>query len=188
MNLKQRVINQLEQLAIKGPEHVEAVVQKSPERGYIVGIPTQGTGAEVGVSLSLADYDRYSVTLRHLEVCANSLVISKDDIETYLHECAAEITQRLIYLEEPLTLLELNTIDGIAQLRSSPPEHSAQGSTYWEVSVGVIPHPRAKLARYHWTNGTQQRVPLTCPATFATLGRLSEDLAASLVDASDIGA
>ncbi len=186
MNLKQRVINQLEQLVTKGPDHIEAVVQQSPEPGYIIGIPSQGQEAEA--SLSLADFDRYSVTMRHLEVCVNQLVISQDDIETYLHQCAAEITQRLIYLDEPLALLELNTIDGIAQLRSSPPHHNAQESTYWEVSVGAVPHPHVKLARYQWANGTHQRVPLTYPATFATLGRLSEDLAASLIDAGEIGA
>lgn len=35
MNINQRMVKQLEQLAAKGPEHIEAVIQESPQRGYI---------------------------------------------------------------------------------------------------------------------------------------------------------
>ena len=115
MNLKERVIHQLEQLTAKGPEHIEAVVQKAPEQGYIVGISAEDDGA--GVSVSLTDFDRYSVTLRHLEVFHNSLIVENGETEHYLHHCAAQIAHRLIYLEEPLALVELNTVDGAAQLR-----------------------------------------------------------------------
>lgn len=181
MNLQERVVKQLEQMVAKGPQSIEAVIQASPEAGYIVGIPAdEDKGA--GVSLSLVDYDRYSVTLRHLAVYDNSLVIDDSGTEDYLHRTAAEITQRLSYLEEPLALLELNTIDGVAQLRSNPPENGPNDSTYWEVSVSVSPHPQAKLARYHWVARNRERVLVTYPATFATLGRLAKDLAASLAD------
>ena len=184
MNIKQRVIDQLEQLAVKGPEHTEAVIQKPADQGYIVGIPAEGQG--VGVSLKLVDCDRYSGTLSHLELYDNSLTIPEDETESYLRRCAAAISQRLIYLEEPLALLELNAIDGVAQLRSNPPENGPDESTYWEVSEGTVPHPWAKLARYRWTAGTPERTPVTYPATFATLGRLSEDLAVSLGETDDL--
>jgi len=181
MNLQQRVVKQLEQLVAKGPENIEAIIQDSPEAGYIVGVPAdedKGTGA----SISLADYDRYSITLRHLTVYNNSLVINDGDIQNYLQQVTAEISQRLSYLEEPLALLELSSIDGVAQLRSNPPDNGSNNLTYWEVSVSISPHPHARLARYQWTAGDRERTPVTYPATFATLGRLAKDLAASLVD------
>ncbi len=166
-------------MAAKGPEHIGAVVQKTPEPGYIVGIPAEDERA--GVSLNVADYDRYSVTLQHLEAQDNSLTINEDDTESYLRQCATEITKRLVYLDEPLTLLELNIVDGVAQLRSAPPKNTPDESTYWEIFVQATPHPRAKLTRHHWTAATPaQRSLVTYPATFATLGRLAEDLAASL--------
>jgi len=177
MKLKQRVINQLEQLATNGPEPLDAVIQKSPEPGLIVGIPSENG---IGASMSLADYDRYSVTLRHLAVYNKQLTLKADETEQYLHRCAAEITQRLIYLEEPLALLELDTTAGVAQLRSSPPEQGPNRSIYWEVTVRAKPYPQAKLTRLQWTAGRRDRLSLTYPATFATLGRLSEDLATGL--------
>lgn len=182
MNLQERVVKQLEQLVAKGPQSIDAVIQKSPDTGYIVGIPADA-GQGAGVSLSLVDYDRYSVTLRHLGVYDNSLVIEDTDREDYLQRTAAEITQRLSYLEEPLALLELNTIDGVAQLRSNPPDNGPNDSTYWEVTVLISPHPQAKIARYQWTAGNRERTSVTYPATFATLGRLAKDLAASLTEA-----
>lgn len=178
MNLQQRVVKQLEQLAAKGHQNIEAVIQESPESGYTVGIPSEGKGA--GVSLSLADYDRYSATLRHLSVFDNHPVGDDSDTESYLSSVAAEIIKRLSYLEEPLALLELNTVDHVAQLRSQLPENGSNDSTYWEVCVSVSPHPQAKLARYHWIAGNRERTVVTYPATFATLGRIARDLAASL--------
>ncbi|MCP4287347.1 MAG: hypothetical protein GY792_23380, partial [Gammaproteobacteria bacterium] len=166
------------QLAAKGAENIQAVIQEPATQGYIVSIPAEGEGA--GASLSVANYDRYSVNLRHLEVFDNSLPVAQSETENYLRHCATILSQRLIYLEEPLALLELNTVDGIAQLRSSPPDNGNDQSTYWEVTVWTSPKPRAKLARYRWTAGTPERTPITYPATFATLGRLSEDLAVSL--------
>lgn len=179
MNLKQRIVNQLEHLASKGPQAVEAVVQLPPQRGYIVGLPSEGEG--MAVSLGLEDYDRYSVTLRHLEVVDNSSRVIDDQVkEEYLRQVAAEVCRRLSYLEEPLALIELEPAGGVAQLRSDPPQHSLEEAIYWEVRVQVAPHPTARLTRYRWTATNYERRPLPHPVTFATAGRISEDLTRSL--------
>ena len=178
MKLNQSIVSQLEQLATNGPQHIEAVVQSSPQTGYIVGIPATGKGA--GASLSLADYDRYSVILRHLEVYDNSIVVQANTRVDYLRSVAAAITQRLTYLEEPLALIEVDAIENMAQLRSSPPQCDGQGSIYWELVVRVVPHPQVRLTRYGWTAAASERTLLPHPITFATLGRVAEDLAVSL--------
>ena len=178
----QRVTEQLEQLVAKGVNRIGNVIQDS-SGGYILGIPTDGKGADA--SLSLVDYDRYSVILHYLEVTDSSLIIN-GNVENYLHLCAAEISRRLTYLEEPLVLLELDTIEGIAQLRSSPPEQSIAGFSYWELKVWVEPQPRARLARYRWRADSYERSPLPQPITFATLARIAEDLAACLADTGHI--
>jgi len=117
MSMYQRMTQQLEQLVSKGPKHMDTVIQQASQ-GYIVGVPAEGKEAEA--SFSLLDFDRFSVVLQHLEVTDCNLMINVN-VENYLHQCAAEISQRLIYLEEPLVLLELDTIKGMAQLRSYPP-------------------------------------------------------------------
>lgn len=175
MNLKQQVIAQLEKLAVNGPKSVDAVAQ---EKGYIIGIAANNQG--VAASLSLLDYDRYSAALQSLEVINKNLSIEQEQAQHYLQQVAAQISQQLTYLEEPLALLELSAIDNVAQLRSSPPAHTAEKSIYWEVSVQVNPYPRARLTRYQWVANRHERVVVTYPATFATLGRLAEDLATSL--------
>ena len=186
MSLQQQVIQRLEQLVSQGPQSIEAVMPATPDKGYIIGVPADEHGRS-GVSLNLADYDRYSVTLRHLEVFNQTIGVESVEVENYLRQVATEISQRLTYLEEPLTLVELNMVDNIAQLRSSPPQQqSLNESTYWEVMLYVTPHPHARLTRYRWTADSHERVAMAYPATFAMLGRLAEDLVESLGVVCDV--
>jgi hypothetical protein len=178
----QRITNQIGQLVTDGPKHHETVIQKSPQ-GYIVGIPAEGE--EAGASLSLENYDRYSVILHYLEVFNPSLIVNSSEVENYLHQCAAAMSQCLTYLEEPLALLELDTIKGLAQLRSSRPQQAPGQIIYWELNVWTAPYPRARLARYSWSTGNDERSPLYHPATVITLARLAEDLATSLARTGD---
>ena len=180
MSLQQRIIQHLEQLVSQGPHSIEAVIPATPEKGYIIGVPTDDEHDRAGVSLNLADYDRYSVALRHLETFNQAVAVDNGQAEAYLNRVAAEISQRLTYLEEPLVLVELNIIDNIAQLRSSPPQQTPNETTYWEVMLYASPYPHARLTRCRWSAGSRERVAIAYPATFATLGRLAEDLVESL--------
>lgn len=179
MNIGKRVLAQLEQLAAKGPKSIDAVILNSPQQGYIVGVPT--ADQEPGASLTLEAYDRYSVTLRQLEVSYDSSAAGQSDDEAYLRRSAERAASRLTYLEEPLLLLELDPAEKLAQLRSDPPQQEGETLTYWEIFVSAKPQPRARLARYRWQPG-QGREQITYPATFATLGRLAQDLALSIIE------
>jgi hypothetical protein len=184
VNIQQRTIDQLEKLAAKGPSQIEAIIRNGSQPGYVIGVPpAEGRGA--GASLTIENYDRYSVILRHLEVYDNSLTISSDNTKAYLEQCAAELSQRVTYLEEPLTLVELDPVEGLAQLRSASPlaEAGQDKVVYWELLVWTTPHPRTKLARYQWRADQRDRENLVYPATFVTLSRLNKDLAESLVAA-----
>jgi hypothetical protein len=185
MDIQQRTVEQLEELAAKGPKAIDAVIQESAELGYIVGVPPiEGRG--IGASLRIGNYDRYSVMLRYLEVYDNSLTLDSQDIKTYLEQCAAEISQRVTFLEEPLTLVELEPTEAIAQLRSGPPlsEQNEDKAIYWELLVQATPHPRLKLARYQWQAGKRDRENILYPVTFVTIGRIAKNLAASLTEAA----
>ncbi len=177
MSIYQRVTHQLEQLVSKGPKHMDTALQYGSQ-GYIVGVSADGKGAEA--SLRLTDFDRYSVVLQHLEVADRSLIINSN-IENYLHQCAAEISQRLTYLEEPLVLLELDTIEGMAQLRSFPPRQTTEETIYWELTLWTVPYPHAKLTRYRWCANSYERHPIFHPVTSATLARIADDLVGCLV-------
>ena len=111
MDIQEHTVKQLEQLALKGPKHVEAIIQEAPELGYIVGVPpAEGRGA--GASIRIENYDRYSALLRYLEIYDNSLTIDSQQTQAYLEQCAAEIIRRATFLEEPLELLEIEPVEG----------------------------------------------------------------------------
>jgi hypothetical protein len=181
MNLSKRVVEHLEQLANKGPKQIDAVILNSAEQeGFIVGIPAEAQ--EPSVAITLEAYDRYSVTLRQLEVNYDSLAPGESRDEAFLQRCIEQVVRRLTYLEEPLALLELDAAQKLAQLRSHPPYRDGQRLTYWEVLIWATSQPRARLTRYHWQADSHDRKQMAYPATFATLGRIAQDLALSLTE------
>ena len=181
MNIREQMIEQLNQFAANGPQHVEAGEQDSPEPGYLVGVLSE-TNEGVGASLDLADYDRFSVALRHLDVFDKQANIEADEVKAFLQKNAETIVEKLTYLEEPLELLELDPTEGVAMMRSNPPMTKADESevTYWEVLLRTSPHPNVNLTRYHWTANEGDRTIAAYPATFTMLGRIAEDLVAGL--------
>jgi hypothetical protein len=179
MNVNKWVIKQLEQLVTKGPENTEAVILDSTQQqGYIVGLTAEAEG--INVSLNLADYDRYSVAFRNLRVsCKNS---SKNGDKDYLRQCGEQVTRRVTYLEEPLELLEVDAEAGLAQLRSRSLRQEDNEKIYWEAMIQAEPHPTVSLTRYRWTpESPPGREVVVCPATFATLGRVVQELVDSRV-------
>lgn len=185
MDIKKQVVEQLEQFTVSGSKRGEAVVQNGVEPGFVVAALSE-TDEGVGASINLADYDRYSVMLHHLEVFNKKTTVNAAKTESYLQQSAEAIAEALTFLEEPLELLELDPVERVAQLRSNPPLSNANESevTYWEAFLHANPHPVVKLARYHWSAETGERQVVAYPATFSTLGRIAEALAVSLTQKS----
>ncbi|MBS1965029.1 MAG: hypothetical protein JST60_04315 [Chloroflexi bacterium SZAS-1] len=130
-------------------------------------------------AVAFFDRDRYSVALRDMLVRSGSA--SPDDTRTFLNAAAATVARRLSFLEEPLALWELDGSEGIAQLRSSPPQREGDALSYWEVTLWAE-QPRAQVARYHWQPGMAEREVVAYPAIFALLGRVADALAAALAE------
>jgi len=179
MNISKQVVEQLKNLAAGEPRQAETFILNSVQQpGYIVGVPTEVDG--LNIILTLEDYDRYSARLQTLEVSDHSFSADGQNIEDYLRRCAGSITDRLTYLEEPLTILEFDAGENTAQLRSEPAHQGEDEVIYWEALLSARPGLRAKLTRYRWTPHHPHREVLAYPATFETLGRLAQDIALSL--------
>jgi hypothetical protein len=131
-------------------------------------------------TLEFFDHDRYSVTLRSLDVGGGAF---GGDARAYLSAHAAEIARRLSYLEEPLAVWELDGGERVAQLRSSPPQRDGAEVSYWEVRLCAGERSGARLARYRWAPGMVEREIVAYPATFALAGRLADSLAEALREA-----
>jgi hypothetical protein len=180
MEIRKSVVKQLEQLVNRKPEEVPGVIlPSSQQEGYIVTVPARENSPNISVVLQ--DYDRYSVILRKLEVNVDSSPLHKNEGETYLRHCAEEITNRLTYFEEPMTLFELDTAAGQAQLRTEPIQEN-EAVIYWEAFIETGSKPKVTLTRYRWTPGHRQREAIGYPAAFVLVGRIATDLAESLLN------
>lgn len=142
--------------------------------------PLRVSDGQLATELIFTDRDRYSVTMRELTVGCGAPAPA--DARTFLSACAAAVARQLSFLEEPLAVWELDSAEGIAQLRSSPPLREGAAATYWEVTLWAAQR-RAQIARYHWAPGMAEREQLAYPATFALLGRVADALAAALGEA-----
>jgi hypothetical protein len=146
-----------------------------------VPIQVLAVNDELGhATLEFVDHDRYSVTMRALQIGADA---PAGDLRAYLSARAAEIARSLSYLEEPLAVWELDGRERVAQLRSSPPLREGEQVSYWEVTLSAGTEPGARLQRYRWAPGMVEREELDYPATFALVGRLADSLNAALRDA-----
>lgn len=183
MNIQQSIVNQLEKLAVEGPQSVDAVVQESPHSALIMGVFSD---KGVGISLNLEGYDQYSVALRYLELYNKGRTVAQDGVETFLRGTAKAIAEQLTYLEEPLEVLEVDLVDQEAQIRSNPPDTTSREneSIYWEIVLQATPYPTAKLTRYRWSAGQADREIVAYPITFVNVGRIAKDLKACLTNVS----
>lgn len=133
---------------------------------------------DIHVRLTLFDHDRYSVTMRAVDVSIGAPVAA--DARSYLSAAAGEAIRRLSFLEEPLAVWELDGDERLAQLRSSPPERDGSDLFFWEVTLSAGAQPSASITRYHWAPGMPERVAVAYPATFSMLARIADGLVAAL--------
>jgi hypothetical protein len=171
MSLGKQMIEQLRLLAAGEPTPA-----KLPTGGDLFKIVT--TDEPTQATLEFFDYDRYSVTLRALDMHNGAPVAG--DVRTYLSARAAAIARQLSYLEEPLAVWELDGSEKVAQLRSSPPQREGDEVSYWEVTLWAGEQSGARIVRYRWALGMAEREVVAYPATFALVGRLADSLVAAL--------
>ena len=126
----------------------------------------------------VSDIDRHSATLEELTLEAT--VPANVDSREYLSGRAAAVTRRLSFLEEPLAVWELDGSEGVAQVRSNPPQREGEEISYWEVQIHTAEQPTASMGRYRWTPDMTERETVPYPATFSQLGRIAEALEAAL--------
>jgi hypothetical protein len=153
MTIKQDIASELQRLAPSGGE-----LEVRTPNGRIVG----NLDAVDAIGCSFTRFDYQSASL------ANATIDS-------LKALSAKIQQRLTYLLEPVSLLEVDAESVSIQMRSSPPQVGDDGRSYYELLVrrgGEV-----TLRRYHKTAG-QPRQIVPAQVTREVLGRLAEDFIA----------
>ncbi len=173
MNIRQIVLQQLERFVDQGPEAVEAVIlNRNGQKRYILA-----TEFEAGqVTISFDDFDRYSLALHSLEVSHNVA----DDEAFDLEAQARHIVDQVTYLEETLTLIEIDEAAKMAQVRSETPTELDGTISYWEAVIAGDTKPVTTLSRYEWEAEQSERAIVAHPITLGTIARIAGDLAGSV--------
>lgn len=176
MSLSKALAAELRRLAADAA--AAAALPVTAEGARLIELPAADLPA---LRLELFDLDRFSVNMRRLTVATNTLpppdAAQRSD---RLDALANMLINRLSYLEEPLTLVEVDAGDGLAQLRSNPPLREEGQISYWELVISLDPTPALSLARYHWSPELPEREPLPYPAASPQLGRITDTLAGAL--------
>ena len=89
-----------------------------------------------------------------------------------LERIGKSLSERLTYLMEPISPIELDAEACIVQLRSNPPQRDDDGRSYYELSVNR--GGQIALSRYRKENGNA-RQPIPATVTREVLLRLVSD-------------
>ena len=92
-----------------------------------------------------------------------------------LKKLSVQLTAKLSYLLEPISLIEADAHSSTVQLRSSPPQQGEDGRSYYELVVAKGGHLR--LCRFFKATG-QPRQIIPAQVTRQVFARLGEDFTA----------
>ncbi|NJP07061.1 MAG: hypothetical protein HC837_16290 [Chloroflexaceae bacterium] len=168
--LERQMTHHLELLVSQGME--AARVQPWADERYSLLL----RDASAYLLLAFGDYDRYSLTLRRLEVGWQGEQQAEPPVDLY--DRIAAVTQQLNYLEQPIELYEYEPAEQVAILRSAPPERYGEQIRYWEVVLHS--NQRIHMAYYAWSPAMLDRERQAYPLTFSPLRRFTASLLAVL--------
>jgi hypothetical protein len=93
-----------------------------------------------------------------------------------LERLGKSLAEKLTYLMEPISPIELDAQGCVMQLRSSPPQRDDDGRSYYEL---LVRRGEISLARYRKENDRGRR-PIVATVTREVLFRLADDFCAVL--------
>ena len=130
------------------------------------GVITADSGG-AGVSVDVEQSERYAVGVR-------GVTARPAQPATDVRDVAERIVAGVTDLDGPLTVVEYDTRQGQAIVRSAQPEADEAGVSYWEADVRA---DETSLRRYRKDHSAPEREAVTEPLMHGTVGRVAEQLA-----------
>jgi hypothetical protein len=167
MNLEQKITEKLN--AIRRTENEKPTGKDS---GYVVEEELDS----IRLRAEIQDFDKFSYMVKTLSVTQTPA--SGAPIKALLLQQAHEIERRLSYLLESFRLVELDEINGLAQVRSVSPYKKNDETFYYEA---LLQHGNSvTFARYRMQQQAEKREIVPSHLTQETFERLINDLMATL--------
>jgi hypothetical protein len=126
------------------------------------------------LTCDITERNSLAVSFNELRLATSELATATPD---QLSRIGKALSDRLTYLMEPISPIELDAEACIVQLRSSPPQRDDDGRSYYELIVARGGH--IALTRYRKENGSA-RQPIAATVTREVLLRLVGDFATAL--------
>jgi len=164
MNLEQKIMEKLN--AIRRTE----TLKTDKDSGYVIEeeIDSMRLRAEI------QDFDKFSYMVKTLTVTQTPT--PNAPVKALLLQQANEIERRISYLLESFRLVELDEINGLAQVRSVSPFKKNDETVYYEA---LLQHGNSvTFTRYRKQRHTEKREVIPSHLTQETFERLINDLAA----------
>jgi hypothetical protein len=128
-------------------------------------------------TLEVADLDRLSCVLHRLEIKKSEEGLESLTRANRLKDQGEQITQKVTYLLEPLSIIEWDKYTPIVQIRSFPPQVREDFIEFYELLLRGEEH-QTSLTLVRYRNQKNNRLRETTPMTLTkeVLERLLEDL------------
>ncbi len=122
----------------------------------------------------LAERNQLAVSFTQLRLATSELAVA---VVADLERISKALAERLTYLMEPISPIELDAEGYVVQLRSNPPQRDDDGRAYFELTV----HKGGELVlRRYRKEPSSARTPIPATVTRDVLLRLVDDFCAVL--------
>jgi hypothetical protein len=123
------------------------------------------------LAIELAALDRVGCAFDRLQLTSDQLAGAGID---RLKQVADALSQKLTYLLEPISPIEIDAHGCTVQLRSNPPSKDGDATAYYEL---LVEHTGSISLRRYSRQQKSQRTPIAAEVTRQVLLRLVEDFA-----------
>lgn len=132
-----------------------------------------GPSGVADVRIEVASIETLGCEVASLVVSSAALVTA--DVDT-LKAWSKRLAERVSYLLESLTPLEVDEENGELLMRSAQPQAMPRGRQYYELLLSAAGTDSVRFARYESTKGVPGRDRVDMVLTRDVVGRLVEDL------------
>ncbi|MDZ7289341.1 MAG: hypothetical protein ONB44_07810 [candidate division KSB1 bacterium] len=132
----------------------------------------------IHLQAEIQDFDKFSYMVKTISATRLQPPASNAPIKDLLLRQSGEIERRVSYLLENFRLVELDEVNGVAQMRSAAPYHKNEEISYYEI---ILREGKSlRFSRYRQQNRTAERENVPSHLTQEIFERLADDLSAAL--------
>ena len=174
MTLGQKIVDKLNVMRQMENQMSFSMKRIDEDGGYVIDDSVDG----IDLRVEIQDFDKFSFLVKSVSAARLQAHPSTTPVKDLLLRQAAEIGRRIFYLLESFRLVEMDEVNGIAQVRSATPHQKNDEKLYYEIVLEQ--GNRLTFMRYQKNAHDKKRDSVSSHLSEEILERLADDLAAIL--------